>query len=49
MTWTSCGCSAPAPFVLDHFDIDPDETRHPEVAWHALAAVAARRNRMEQQ
>jgi hypothetical protein len=35
--------------VLDTFDIDPDETRHPEVAWHALAAVAARRNRMEQQ
>jgi alkanesulfonate monooxygenase SsuD/methylene tetrahydromethanopterin reductase-like flavin-dependent oxidoreductase (luciferase family) len=35
--------------VLDPFDIDPDETRHPEVAWHALAAVAARRNRMEQQ
>lgn len=31
--------------VLDPFNDDPDETRHPEVAWHALAAVAARRDR----
>jgi alkanesulfonate monooxygenase SsuD/methylene tetrahydromethanopterin reductase-like flavin-dependent oxidoreductase (luciferase family) len=28
--------------VLDPFNGDPDETNHPEVAWHALAAVAAR-------
>jgi len=28
--------------VLDPFNGDPDETRHPEVAWHALAAVLAR-------
>ena len=28
--------------VLDPFNGDPDETRHPETAWHALAAVAAR-------
>jgi alkanesulfonate monooxygenase SsuD/methylene tetrahydromethanopterin reductase-like flavin-dependent oxidoreductase (luciferase family) len=28
--------------VLDPFSGDPDETVHPEVAWHALAAVAAR-------
>ncbi|MER5646455.1 LLM class flavin-dependent oxidoreductase [Streptosporangium sp. NPDC002524] len=28
--------------VLDPFDGDPEETRHPEVAWRALAAVAAR-------
>ena len=28
--------------VLDPFNGDPDETRHPEVAWAALAAVAAR-------
>ncbi|MFE3452557.1 LLM class flavin-dependent oxidoreductase [Nonomuraea sp. NPDC059194] len=27
--------------VLDPFDIDPEDTRHPERAWHALAAVAA--------
>ncbi|MET9634703.1 LLM class flavin-dependent oxidoreductase [Lentzea sp. NPDC006480] len=25
--------------VLDPFEGDPEETRHPEVAWHALAAV----------
>ncbi|GAB3874474.1 LLM class flavin-dependent oxidoreductase [Kibdelosporangium lantanae] len=25
--------------VLDPFSGDPEETRHPEVAWHALAAV----------
>jgi alkanesulfonate monooxygenase SsuD/methylene tetrahydromethanopterin reductase-like flavin-dependent oxidoreductase (luciferase family) len=31
--------------VLDPFNDDPDETRHPEVAWHALAAVAARLDR----
>ncbi len=30
--------------VLDPFNGDPDETRHPEVAWQALAAVAARRD-----
>ncbi|MEU4540867.1 LLM class flavin-dependent oxidoreductase [Streptosporangium sp. NPDC023825] len=28
--------------VLDPFDGDPEETRHPEVAWQALATVAAR-------
>jgi alkanesulfonate monooxygenase SsuD/methylene tetrahydromethanopterin reductase-like flavin-dependent oxidoreductase (luciferase family) len=28
--------------VLDPFNGDPDETRHPEVAWQALAAVTAR-------
>src|SRR5690349_14444179 len=28
--------------VLDPFNGDPDETRHPEAAWHALAAVSAR-------
>ena len=28
--------------VLDPFNGDPDETRHPEAAWYALAAVAAR-------
>jgi alkanesulfonate monooxygenase SsuD/methylene tetrahydromethanopterin reductase-like flavin-dependent oxidoreductase (luciferase family) len=27
--------------VLDPFNGDPDETRHPEVAWQALAAVRA--------
>ncbi|WP_433516380.1 LLM class flavin-dependent oxidoreductase [Nonomuraea sp. CA-143628] len=27
--------------VLDPFEGDPQETRHPEVAWRALAAVAA--------
>ena len=27
--------------VLDPFNGDPDETRHPEAAWHALAAVSA--------
>ncbi|WP_329430714.1 LLM class flavin-dependent oxidoreductase [Streptosporangium sp. NBC_01495] len=27
--------------VLDPFDGDPQETRHPEVAWQALATVAA--------
>jgi hypothetical protein len=27
--------------VLDPFNGDPDETHHPETAWHALAAVAA--------
>jgi alkanesulfonate monooxygenase SsuD/methylene tetrahydromethanopterin reductase-like flavin-dependent oxidoreductase (luciferase family) len=27
--------------VLDPFNGDPEETRHPEVAWQALAAVAA--------
>ncbi|MDH2427243.1 LLM class flavin-dependent oxidoreductase [Sphaerisporangium sp. TRM90804] len=27
--------------VLDPFNGDPDETRHPRVAWQALAAVAA--------
>ncbi|GAA2354808.1 LLM class flavin-dependent oxidoreductase [Nonomuraea africana] len=31
--------------VLDPFDSDPEETRHPETAWHALAAVAAHRER----
>ncbi|MGH8867446.1 MAG: LLM class flavin-dependent oxidoreductase [Actinomycetes bacterium] len=30
--------------VLDPFNGDPDETSHPEAAWHALAAVAARRD-----
>ena len=30
--------------VLDPFNGDPDETRHPEVAWRALAAVAASRS-----
>jgi len=29
--------------VLDPFDSDPDETRHPELAWQALATVAASR------
>jgi len=28
--------------VLDPFNGDPDETRHPEAAWHALATVFAR-------
>jgi len=28
--------------VLDPFNGDPDETRHPEAAWHALATVSAR-------
>jgi len=28
--------------VLDPFNGDPDETRHPEAAWHALATVAAK-------
>lgn len=28
--------------VLDPFHGDPDETRHPEAAWHALATVSAR-------
>jgi alkanesulfonate monooxygenase SsuD/methylene tetrahydromethanopterin reductase-like flavin-dependent oxidoreductase (luciferase family) len=32
--------------VLDPFNDDPDETRHPEVAWQALAAVAAHRDRL---
>ena len=27
--------------VLDPFNGDPDETNHPEAAWHALAAVSA--------
>src|SRR5215831_8549181 len=27
--------------VLDPFNGDPDETRHPEAAWHALATVSA--------
>jgi hypothetical protein len=27
--------------VLDPFQGDPEETRHPEVAWQALATVAA--------
>jgi hypothetical protein len=27
--------------VLDPFNGDPDETHHPEAAWHALAAVSA--------
>jgi alkanesulfonate monooxygenase SsuD/methylene tetrahydromethanopterin reductase-like flavin-dependent oxidoreductase (luciferase family) len=27
--------------VLDPFNGDPDETNHPETAWHALAAVSA--------
>jgi alkanesulfonate monooxygenase SsuD/methylene tetrahydromethanopterin reductase-like flavin-dependent oxidoreductase (luciferase family) len=31
--------------VLDPFNGDPHETSHPEVAWQALAAVAARRDR----
>lgn len=30
--------------VLDPFNGDPDETRRPEVAWHALAAVAEHRD-----
>jgi alkanesulfonate monooxygenase SsuD/methylene tetrahydromethanopterin reductase-like flavin-dependent oxidoreductase (luciferase family) len=34
--------------VLDPFSGDPDETRHPETAWRALAAVAAA-TRMEKQ
>ncbi len=34
--------------VLDPFHTDPEETRHPEVAWQALATVAANRTRMEQ-
>jgi len=33
--------------VLDPFNGDPHETGHPEVAWEALAAVAAHRPRME--
>ncbi|HEX5120103.1 MAG TPA: LLM class flavin-dependent oxidoreductase [Pseudonocardiaceae bacterium] len=32
--------------VLDPFNEDPDETRHPEAAWHALAAVAAHRDQL---
>jgi hypothetical protein len=28
--------------VLDPFNGDPDETRHPEAAWHALATISAR-------
>ncbi|MEV4840472.1 LLM class flavin-dependent oxidoreductase [Nonomuraea sp. NPDC049486] len=32
-----------ATVVLDPFNGDPAETAHPETAWHALAAVAARR------
>ncbi len=27
--------------VLDPFNGDPDETRHPEVAWQALATIRA--------
>ncbi len=34
--------------VLDPFNGDPDETRHPETAWRALATVAAA-TRMEKQ
>ncbi|WP_433380618.1 TIGR03619 family F420-dependent LLM class oxidoreductase [Streptosporangium sp. CA-115845] len=30
--------------VLDPFNGDPDETRHPQTAWQALATVAARWN-----
>ncbi|MGN9786055.1 LLM class flavin-dependent oxidoreductase [Nonomuraea sp. ZG12] len=33
--------------VLDPFNGDPHETSHPEVAWEALAAVAAHRPRTE--
>lgn len=29
--------------VLDPFNGDPDETRHPRTAWQALAAVSAHR------
>lgn len=35
--------------VLDPFDGDPDETNHPQVAWQALATVAAHRTRTEPQ
>ena len=32
--------------VLDPFNGHPDETHHPEAAWHALAAVAATARRL---
>ena len=35
--------------VLDPFNGDPDETHHPEAAWSALAAVAARVRHLEEQ
>lgn len=34
--------------VLDPFNGDPDETRHPEAAWYALAAIAARVRHLEE-
>ena len=35
--------------VLDPFNGDPEETLHPEAAWQALAAVAARRGKATDQ
>jgi probable F420-dependent oxidoreductase len=35
--------------VLDPFNGDPDETRHPEAAWHALATVSARARHLGEQ
>jgi probable F420-dependent oxidoreductase len=35
--------------VLDPFGGDPDETRHPEVAWQALATVWARTRHLREQ
>ncbi|HEX7270494.1 MAG TPA: LLM class flavin-dependent oxidoreductase [Streptosporangiaceae bacterium] len=35
--------------VLDPFGGDPDETRHPEMAWQALAAVWARTRHLREQ
>jgi alkanesulfonate monooxygenase SsuD/methylene tetrahydromethanopterin reductase-like flavin-dependent oxidoreductase (luciferase family) len=35
--------------VLDPFGGDPDETRHPEMAWQALAAVWARTRYLREQ
>jgi probable F420-dependent oxidoreductase len=35
--------------ILDPFNGDPDETRHPRTAWQALAAVSTHRERTEQQ
>jgi probable F420-dependent oxidoreductase len=34
--------------VLDPFNGHPDETHHPEAAWHALAAVAATARHLEE-
>jgi hypothetical protein len=35
--------------VLDPFGGDPDETRHPEEAWQALATVRARTRHLREQ